>query len=150
MKLELRRNKDFWAGMMLIVIGGGAMFIARNYHLGTARHMGPGYFPTILGGALVVFGILILISGLRSNEKIEGPLSLRAFILLPLSLVLFAKLMEIAGFLVAILVLIFVAGASYKGFRLGELLLLSVILTIICVAVFIWGLGMPYPLIRGF
>ena len=54
-------NKDFWAGLMLIVIGAAAIFIARNYAFGTALRMGPGYFPTVLGGLLIVFGLYLML-----------------------------------------------------------------------------------------
>ena len=68
MKTELRANKDFWAGMMLIVIGAAAMFIARDYRFGSALRMGPGFFPTILGGILIAFGACIVAVGLRQGE----------------------------------------------------------------------------------
>ena len=68
MKQEFSKNKDFWAGLMLIGIGAAAMFIARDYRFGSAVRMGPGFFPTILGGILVAFGICIVAVGLRSGE----------------------------------------------------------------------------------
>lgn len=45
MRLELRNNKDFWAGMMFFGTGAGAMTVARHYPFGTTLNMGPGYFP---------------------------------------------------------------------------------------------------------
>ena len=33
--------------------------------------MGPGYFPIVLGGILVLFGLYFVAKGLRSSEKIE-------------------------------------------------------------------------------
>lgn len=150
MKLELRKNKDFWGGLMLIGIGAAAIFIARDYRFGSALRMGPGFFPTILGGILIVFGIGVMVMGLRSNEKIEGNLSLRALVLLPLSLVLFGILMNLAGVIPALVVLVFVSAASGREFKLMEVLLLTVVLTMGAVALFIWGLGLPYPLIKGF
>ena len=60
MKLTLANNKDVWAGLMLIAIGAAAIFIARNYPFGTALRMGPGYFPVVLGGLLIVFGLSVL------------------------------------------------------------------------------------------
>jgi putative tricarboxylic transport membrane protein len=149
MKLELWKNKDFWAGLMLIGIGAAAMFIARDYHFGSALRMGPGFFPTILGGILIAFGICIMAVGLRSGEKIQGHLSLRALILLPLSLVLFGLLMQHAGFIPALVMLISVAAASGREFRVGEVLLTTVFLAILSLAIFIWGLGLPYPLVKG-
>ena len=150
MKLELRNNKDFWAGLMLIGTGAAAMFIARDYRFGSALRMGPGFFPTILGGILIAFGISIMAVGLRSNVKIQGRLSLRALIMLPLSLVLFGKLMEHAGFIPAMAALVFVSAASGREFKVVEVLLLAVLLTGISMVVFVWGLGLPYPLIKGF
>jgi hypothetical protein len=150
MKIELRKNKDFWAGILLIAIGAAALFIARGYRFGSALRMGPGFFPTILGGVLIVFGLCIMIVGLRSGEKIQGSLSLRALIMLPLSLVLFGILMDLAGFIPALVVLVFVSAASGREFKIVEVLLLTVAMTMASAALFIWGLGLPYPLIKGF
>jgi len=55
MKLTLSNNKDIWSGLMLIVIGAAAILVARNYPFGTALRMGPGFFPVVLGGLLIVF-----------------------------------------------------------------------------------------------
>ena len=150
MKWELRNNKDFWAGMMLIVIGAAAMFIARTYPFGTSRRMGPGYFPTVLGAILILFGIYVMVKGLRNNEKIQAKWSPLALILLTLSVVLFGVLMKYAGFIPALMVLIFGSASAGRGFKFIEVLLLTVVLTALSVGVFIWGLGLPYPLIKGF
>jgi uncharacterized membrane protein len=150
MKMAFLNKKDFWAGMMLTGIGAAAMFIARDYRFGSALRMGPGFFPTILGGILIAFGVCIMAVGLRSGEKVQGSLSLRALIMLPLSLVLFGLLMEKAGFLPALAVLVFGSAASGREFRFVEVLLLTALLTVASAALFIWGLGLPYPLIKGF
>ena len=149
MQLEFRSNRDFWAGVMLIATGAASVIIARDYNFGTALRMGPGYFPSVLGGALVLFGLYLVVAGLRRNEKIEGNWPLRALIVLPLSLVLFGILMEHAGFIPALIVLIFGSAASGTEFKLLEVLLLAIGLTAFCVVLFIWGLGLPYPLIVG-
>ena len=150
MKWELRHNKDFWAGMMLIGIGAASMFIARTYPFGTTRRMGPGYFPTVLGATLILFGIYVMVKGLRSSEKIQAKWSPLALILLTLSLILFGVLMRYAGFMPALMVLIFGSAAGGRRFKFVEVLLLTVVLTALSVGIFIWGLGLPYPLIKGF
>ena len=112
--------------------------------------MGPGYFPTVLGAALVLFGVYFAIQGLRSGaEKLEGSWSLRALIILPLSLVLFGLLIDRAGFIPAMLALIIGSAAASTQFKLVEVLLFSVFLTAMCVVVFVWALGLPYELIAG-
>ncbi len=143
-------NKDVWSGLLLIAIGAAAVLIARNYAFGTALRMGPGFFPLVLGGLLILFGVYMLAAGLRQGEQIAGSWSLRALIILPLSLVLFGVLMERAGFVPAMLVLIFGSATASTEFRLVEVLLFSIGLTALSVAVFVWALGLPYPLIIGF
>jgi hypothetical protein len=150
MKIALRNNKDFWAGIMLIAVGAASIFIARGYPFGSTMRMGPGYFPSMLGGILALFGIYVLIIGLRSGEKITVHCSLRALIILTLSLVAFGFLMTHAGFIPAMAVLIFGSSSAGRDFKFVEILLLTVILTGLSVAIFIWGLGLPYPLIKGF
>ena len=150
MNLEFFERKDFWAGLSLIATGAIAIYIARNYQFGTSLRMGPGYFPTVLGGMLVAFGIIIGAKGLRSDaEKLEESWSLRALIVLPLALVLFGLLIDRAGFIPAMLVLIVGSAAATAQSRWIEVALFSVFLTAMCVVVFIWALGLPYELITG-
>jgi Tripartite tricarboxylate transporter TctB family len=150
MNIVLRNNKDFWAGIMLIVIGAASIYIARGYPFGSTMRMGPGYFPSVLGAILVMFGIYVLIIGLRAAETITVRCSTRALIVLPLSLVAFGVLMTHAGFIPAMALLVFGSASAGREFKLVEVLLLTVMLTLLSVAIFIWGLGLPYPLIRGF
>ena len=149
MNLEIRNNRDVWAGIMLIGTGAVAMLMARNYAFGTALRMGPGYFPSVLGGLLCLFGLYLIAAGLRRKEKIEGNWSLRALVVVPLALVLFGLLMEHAGFIPALVVLVFGSALAGKEFKFLEVLLLAAGLTAFAVALFIWGLGLPYPLLVG-
>jgi hypothetical protein len=112
--------------------------------------MGPGYFPTVLGWLLTLFGLWFVAKAFRSTEKIEPGWSLRALVTIPLSLVLFGILMSYGGFVPALVVLIFGSALGSSEFNLLEVTLLTVGLTIGCIAVFIWGLGLPYPLFAEF
>jgi hypothetical protein len=150
MNLEWRTNKDLWAGLMYIGTGAVGMWIAKDYPFGSALRMGPGYFPSVLGGIMVVMGIYVIALGLRKDhEKIQGNLSLRALIVLPLSMVVFGILMEEAGFIPAMAALIPVSAAAGRDFKWVEVILLTIGLTILCAAGFIFALGLPYPLIKG-
>ena len=150
MRTRLLKNKDFWAGMMLVVIGAAAMFVSREYRFGSALRMGPGFFPAILSGILIAFGVCIMAMGLRSGEEIKENVSIRALVLLTLSFVLFGILMDKAGFIPALIALVFVSASAGKEFRFVEVLLLTAVLVVGAVALFIWGLGLPYPLLKGF
>jgi hypothetical protein len=147
--VKLPDSKDFWSGMMLIAIGAVAVFIARDYPFGTALRMGAGFFPVVLGVVLVLFGLYFAVRGLHDSAKIEGNWSTRALVVLPLAFVAFGVLMERAGFVPAMLALTLGSAAAGREFRIGEVLAHSVLLTALCVALFIFALGLPYPLIVG-
>ena len=150
MKPSILESKDFWAGLFLIVVGAAAIILARNYAFGTALRMGPGWFPTVLGGFMILSGLYVLAMGLRASEKLEGSWSLRALVVLPLALVLFGVLIDRAGFVPAMLALVFGSSLATSEFRLIESILFAVFMTVLCAVVFVWALGLPYPLIAGF
>jgi Tripartite tricarboxylate transporter TctB family len=147
--VKLPNSKDFWSGMMLIAIGVVAVFIARDYPFGTALRMGAGFFPVVLGIVLVLFGGYFVVRGVHDSAKIEGNWSIRALVVLPLAFVAFGVLMEHAGFIPAMLALTVGSAAAGSEFRIGEVAALAVVLTALCVALFIFALGLPYPLIVG-
>ena len=89
MKLELGRNRDFWAGLMFFGFGIVAIFVARDYPFGRLLRMGSGYFPTLMGAILVLLGIYIMAKGLLRGEKIPGNWSVRALVVLPLMIIVF-------------------------------------------------------------
>ena len=71
-----RNARDFWTGLIYIFFGSSAILIARDYSLGTGGKMGPAYFPTILGGLLLVIGA---ISVIRSFIAHGAPIGTFAF-----------------------------------------------------------------------
>jgi Tripartite tricarboxylate transporter TctB family len=140
-------SKDFWAGLMLLALGGMTVFVSRTYPMGTVLRMGAGYFPTVLGGILIVFGLILLFKGSRSTERIEPNWSPRALFVIPVTLILFALLVERIGFVPSLLMLIVGSATASSEFRPLEAISVGAVLTALCVAVFIWGLGLPYPLL---
>ena len=149
MKAGLRNNKGFLSGVMFVGIGALGIYIAQDYPMGSALRMGPGYFPNVLSGVMILFGIAMLIQGVMKPQRVDGNWSLRALAILPLSTVVFGLLMEHAGFLPALLVLIPMSAYAGTEFRLREVLMLAAGLTGASWALFIWGLELPYPLFVG-
>ena len=149
MKFDWRNNRDFFAGLFFIGIGAAAMWISRDYPMGSALRMGPGYFPTVRGGIVVVFGIYVLIKGVINNEKVVGNWSLRALIVLPIATWIFGVMMENVGFIPALVVLMYTSAIAGKEFKFLEVTIMAVVMVIVCTGVFIYGLGLPYPLFKG-
>ena len=149
-KVELRANKDFLSGLMFVGIGALGIYMAQDYPMGSALRMGPGYFPIVLSAVLILFGIYCFIQGLLHPVKIEASWSLRALVILPVATVIFGLLMERAGFIPALIVLVFISAAAGNEFKLWEVLVMAIGLTVGSWALFIWGLGLPYPLLVGY
>jgi hypothetical protein len=150
MNLEWRISKDFWAGVMFLVIGIVAMSIAHSYPFGATFRMGPGYFPSVVGGVLICLGIVLMVKGLRRLDRIVWNWSLRALIVLPIVLIAFGLLIDRVGLIPSLGVVVIGSAAASPEFRWGEVLLLTVGITFLVVAVFIWGLGLPYHLFKFF
>ena len=130
MKVPLMNNKRFLSGIMFLGIGIVAIWIAQDYPMGSALRMGPGYFPIVLGGIMGLFGIYELIIGVLKPDPVQGNWSLRALAILPISTVIFGVLMEHGGFIPALITLIVTSAYAGREFRLREVLLLAVGLTV--------------------
>lgn len=149
MKIGLYQNKDFLSGLMFITVGAVAIFMSRDYPFGSALRMGPGYFPSVLGGIMVLFGLWVGVQGLIKPNKVTRTWSVRALIVLPASAWIFGVAMENLGFVPAMLILCLTSAFASPEFKFVEQLILAVCLTFGAVALFIWGLGLPYPLFAG-
>ena len=147
---ELRNNKDFLAGLLFLVLGVLTVFFARDYAIGSAARMGPGYFPTVLGGLLCLFGLTIMIRGMRSGAPVQGEWGWRPLGLITLSIVVFGFTMEKLGLVPALILLFFIAALAGREFRFREVLLLAVLMSAFAAAVFVYGLQLPYPLFGSY
>ncbi len=150
MKTELRNNRDFLAGLLFLALGVLTIFFARDYPMGLAARMGPGYFPTVLGGILCLFGVVVMIRGIRSGAPVQGAWGWRPLGLITLSIVVFGLTMEKLGLIPALMLLFFVAALAGREFRFREVLLLAVLMSAFAAAVFVYGLKLPYPLFGSY
>jgi hypothetical protein len=151
-RLKVKNPQDFWCGLFFIGLGALAMYLARSYPMGSALEMGPGYFPTWLGAIMIGFGVVI--GGLSFKFEGEATESLaldswawRPWLVLTATLALYAKLMEAeVGFVPSLIVLIVGCALAHKDVRWRETILLSIFVTAGAVAIFSYGIGLPYRL----
>lgn len=141
----IRNPKDFYAGMLFMAFGLAALVIARSYPLGTAARMGPGYFPRILGILLLGLGALLSLSGCRSRGEALSGWRWRPLAIVTLSVALFCLTAPWLGLVLASLALVFFSSVADRAFSWKEALLSGAIQAAIAVAVFVYGLGVPFP-----
>lgn len=146
MKPGLLANRDVLAGLLFIAIGAGAIAVALSYPFGTVQQMGPGFFPRVLGVILAGFGLVTIVRGLRSGEPVEGGWVWGPLVVLTGALVAFGWLMERVGLIPSLVVLVVASAYAGSEFRWREMLVLAPVMVLLSVAIFIWGLGLPYPL----
>jgi len=144
--IKIKSPKDFWAGLMFIGFGLFFLIGAGNYRLGSAARMGPGYFPTMLGGLLAAIGGIVFFRSLVAKGEKVAAIPLRLLFLITLSLLGFGYLLQPIGLVLALVVLIVLSAWAGHEFRLREVLLLSCVLVVLSVAVFAKGLRLPFPL----
>src|SRR6187431_2425896 len=65
--MKIKSERDFWAGMMFLVIGVAFAWGATTYSFGSSARPGPGYFPFGLGVLLALLGALELFKALISS-----------------------------------------------------------------------------------
>lgn len=112
--------------------------------LGTARRMGPGYLPMLLGIVLMALSVLILLLPERRSEpEPETAFPLRGLLAVVGAMVAFALLLPIAGLFPAIVALVFVAALADPTARPLGTAVIAGALGLLSVAIFVWGLGLP-------
>ena len=146
---DLRTSKDFLAGLLFLAIGTGAIVVARDYPFGTAMRMGSGYFPTVLGGILVLFGTFLMARGTRLLERSSLAWGWWPLACIVASMVLFGFLMPRLGLVPALVALFFVSALGGREFRFKEVLALTAVMTAFAVAVFVYVLKLPFQLFPG-
>ncbi len=146
MKVQWWDNKDFLAGLLMIGVGAIAFYMALDYPFGSALRMGPGYFPRVLAGIFIAFGIYVGLRGLRTGEKVEGIWGWKALAYITAAFVAFGSLMDHVGLIPSLVVLFFVSALAGHEFKLKEVIILATVMILFAWAVFIYGLGLPYRL----
>jgi hypothetical protein len=143
--LKVKDQKDFWSGILFIAFGCAGLWFGRDYIVGTAARMGPGYFPLMMSLALVGIGGFLLV---RSLLIAGGPIERSALwpqLLILSAIVVFGLLIERLGLAVAVAAVALISGFAAHGMRWFELLVLALVLAATCVLLFVYFLGQPIP-----
>ena len=150
--MKIKNAQDFWSGLFFIGLGALAIYLSRDYPMGSALQPGPGYFPTWLGGIMIGFGAIIgglsfRLEGDPDQRVLLRGWGFRPWLVLPATLAIYAMLMEADfGFVPSLMVLIVGCALAHKDVHWTETVLLGIFVTAGAVAIFVYGLGLPYRL----
>jgi putative tricarboxylic transport membrane protein len=121
--------------------------MAQEYTMGTSVRMGPGYFPTLLGGFLTLIGVISMIrSFLHTGEAIEV-FCWKEIVLVLGSVALFGALVRGAGLVPSLILMVLISAWASDRFKLRTAFLLAVVSSVFSALVFVKGLGLPFAII---
>lgn len=135
---------DAAAGGLFIAFGLFFGVQAYGYEIGTALRMGPGYFPLVLSGVLILLGVAIVFASMKTEGPGIGGLAWRGMLYILPAPIFFGLTVRGLGFVPAVfLTTLIAARASLKMKPLGALAL-SAAMAIFCTLVFSYGLQLPF------
>jgi hypothetical protein len=146
--VKIKSHRDFWAGLMFIVIGLAFAWGATYYRFGESARPGPGYFPLGLGILLAVLGTIVLFKAMTietDGGEPVGRIAWRPLLIVLGSLALFAFLLPRVGLVISLPILVVTSALAGEEFHVGEALANAAVLTLGSWLVFIKGLGLTIP-----
>jgi hypothetical protein len=151
--LKIKSEKDFWSGLMFIVVGLGFAWGATEYTFGSSARPGPAYFPFGLGIVMAVLGAMVLFKAL--TFEVEGGDKIGAWAWKPLLIIVgavagFGVILPKLGMIISLPLLVFMAAQAGDEFRWKEALVNAAVITLMSWGIFIKGLSLTIPLWPSF
>ncbi|HSV47973.1 MAG TPA: tripartite tricarboxylate transporter TctB family protein [Ramlibacter sp.] len=154
--MKIKSQKDFFSGLMFLVVGIAFGWGATNYNIGEGARMGPGYFPLVLGILLAALGLAIIFEAMVVETEDGEPIGAIAW--KPLGFIIGANLafglllgglpkfgIPAMGLIAAIYALVFIASMAGDHFRPKEVAVLATILAVFSWIAFVWLLKLQFP-----
>jgi hypothetical protein len=159
--MNIKSQKDFFSGLMFMGVGVAFAWGASTYTIGNGARMGPGYFPLVLGVLLAILGAAITFKALVV-ETVDGD-KMGSWAWRPLFFIIMANLVFGAcigglpsvglpplGLIIGIFLLTVISANAGDEFNWKEVLILSVILSVMSYLAFIVLLKLQFPVWPAF
>ena len=146
--MQIRNQKDFWAGILFVVFGAGFAVVGSGYAFGSAERMGPGYFPTAVGLLLVAIGIGVALGATAASAEVDKvkQFAWSTLLLIIGPVVLFGLLLDTLGLVLCVLLRVCIASYASHEFGWKTALGNAAALIAISLAVFVYLLDLQFPL----
>ena len=143
---RIRAPQDAAAGLFLLVIGIVALWGGAGLSTGSLGQIGPGMWPralaalTVLGGVGLFVGAFFAPGAGLERWGLRGPLFVLG------AAVVFALTIRPLGLSVAAPAAVLISALASRESRWIEAVVFAVIMTVLCVGLFKFALGLPIPL----
>ena len=154
--MNIKSQKDFFSGLMFIVVGAAFALGASSYSIGTGARMGPGYFPLVLGVLLAIIGIAVTFTSLvvetEDGDKVGKFAWKPLFFIISANLVFGACIgglpmigLKPLGLIVGIYLLTYIASHAGDEHKFKEVAVLATVLALLSYVAFIVLLKLQFP-----
>lgn len=140
--------QNILGGLALLAIGGFFLSGALEMPLGTARRMGPGYFPAMLAIIIIVLGLVILLPAFLRQGELPRP-AWRPFLAVLASVAAFALTMRPLGLIPAVVATVLVSAVADRNSRPLAAIVLAAALALASWVIFVFALGLPLTVFRA-
>ncbi len=148
--MTIKSQRDFWSGLMFIVVGIAFAWGATTYSFGNSARPGPGYFPFGLGILLAILGALVLFKSLmietEDGEKV-GRFAWKPLLVVLGAVALFGLMLPRLGLLISLPVLIVLSSWASDEFSWKGALVNAAVLTGMSWVIFVKGLSLTIPVL---
>ncbi|WP_223478697.1 tripartite tricarboxylate transporter TctB family protein [Oricola indica] len=138
---------DVLGGIVLIAVAVLAAIALQDLPIGTARRMGPAFFPLAMCVIVGLFGIGQLAMALTRRGSAVSFSARKAGTILA-GLAVFALLIGRLGLVPAMVALVLTVSFADKTTKPSQMLLLSMALSAVSIALFRYGLGLQLSLFK--
>jgi hypothetical protein len=147
--MKIKSQRDFWSGLMFLVVGVMFAWGSTEYAFGTSARPGPGYFPFSLGVLLALLGGLVLFKALTLESEggdVIGKIAWRPLLVIVAAVAVFGLALPRLGLGCTLPLVITLSALAGDEFRWRDVLISSFVLTVGSWALFILGLKLTIPL----
>ena len=147
--MKVKSQRDFWSGLMFVIVGATFAIGATNYSMGTSARPGAGYFPLMLSVIMAILGAIVLFKSLTIESPGGDPvggIAWKPLLIIVVAIAVFGILLERLGLFITVPILIIISSLAGDEFRWRGVIASAIILTLGSWAVFILGLKLTIPL----
>jgi len=151
--VKIKSQRDFFSGLMFLVVGLAFAWGATDYSMGSGARPGPGYFPMMLSVLMAIIGAVVIFTSLTIEVEGGDPvgdIAWRPLLVVVAAIVLFAVALPRLGLIATTPLLIIVVSFASTEFKWPGVLIASVVLDVFSWLVFVKGLNLTIPLWPAF
>jgi hypothetical protein len=151
--VKIKSQRDFFSGLMFIVVGVVFAVGATNYSMGSSAKPGAGYFPLILSVLMAMLGAIVLFKSLTIETEGGDPIghiAWRPLIVIVVAIAVFGLSITRLGMIATIPILIVITSLAGDEFGWVGVIANAVVLTVASWLIFIVGLKLTIPMWPSF